>query len=90
MGWEQGGRGSVWLDLQTLTATWLYGVVNETESCNLQLHRLSFCDWAVNWSVQSLETTVLTPNFFCVMSLCLSRIAHMELEELILANYVGC
>ena len=35
------GGGSVWLDLQTLTATWLYGVVNETESCNLQLHCLS-------------------------------------------------
>ena len=51
-------------------------------SCNLQLHCQSVCDWPVYWSVQSLETTVLTPNCFCVMSLYLSRIAHMELEEL--------
>ena len=50
---------------------------------NLQLHCQSVCDWHVYCSVQSLETTVLTPNCFCVMSLYLSRIAHnVDLEEL--------
>ena len=40
------------------------------------------CDWLVYWSVQSVRTAVLAPNFLCVMSLYLSRIAHVELEEL--------
>ena len=54
----------------------------ETESGRAIYNCRSVCDWLVYWSVQSLETTVLTPNFFCVMSLYLSRIAHVELEEL--------
>ena len=57
-------------------------------SCNLQLHCQSVCDWPVYWSVQSLETTVLTLNCFCVMSLYLSRIAHVELEDLMRQSLV--
>jgi len=35
---------------------------------NLQLQCQSVCDWPVDWSVQSVRTTVLTPNLVCVMS----------------------
>jgi len=51
-------------------------------SCNLQLHCWSVCDWHVYCSVQSWKTTSLTPNFVCVMSHCLSWVAHVELEEI--------
>ena len=69
-----------WCVFQSLLKQWRRW--DRVGSCNLQLHCQSVCDWHVYCSVQSLETTVLTPNCFCVMSLYLSRIAHVELEEL--------
>jgi len=49
---------------------------------NLQLHCQSVCDWPVDWSVQSVRTTVLTPNLVCVMSPHLSWVAHVGLEDI--------
>ena len=45
--------------------------------CTLQLHCRSVCDWHVYCSVQPWKITLLTPNLVCVMSPCLSWVAHV-------------